>query len=244
MFKKFRALSLFATVLFFATAHAQTADDIVAKHIKATGGIEKLKSVKTMKITGSSSIPAMGMQATFTRRTMRPDLLRMDINVQGQDMVQAYDGEKAWQIVPFSGSTAPQAMPESEAKYFRMQADMDGPLVDYKKKGHSIELVGKEMVDEKEAYNLKVTMKGGDVVHLYIDSESYLQVKSKSVTPGPGGNPIEVEATFGDYKTIEGMAMAHTITQQNPMQGTVEIKMTGVEVNPEIDKSIFAMPKE
>ena len=242
MFRKTRFFTLLTCFAFVTLAQAQSVDDIIKKHIKASGGLEKLKSVKSMTITGTSSIPAMGVEATFTRKSMRPNLLRLDVDLQGQKMVQAFDGEKAWHIFPFTGSTATQAMPEAQAKAFRLQTDMDGPLIDYKSKGHKVELVGKEALGEREAYHLKVTMKSGEDIHIYLDSESYLQVKATAMTPGPGGNEIKVETMFSDYKEVDGMMMAHTMTQNNPMQGKVEIKMTSAEINPKLDTAIFKMP--
>ncbi|MCA9742453.1 hypothetical protein KC734_12985 [candidate division KSB1 bacterium] len=244
MLRKICLLGVATSLLAFASVQAQSVDDLIAKHLDAVGGVEKLKSIQSMKITGTSAIPAMGVTASFTRTSMRPNMMRMDVQVQGQTMVQAYDGETAWQIVPFGGDPTPQAMPEAQAKYFRMQADLDGMLVDFKKKGHKIEFIGKEPVEEKDAYNLKVTMNTGDVTNIYLDTESYLQVKSRLVTPGPGGNNLEIDSYFSDFKTVDGMTMAHTITQNNPMQGKVETKMTEVQVNPEVDKSIFQMPSK
>lgn len=244
MFQKTRIYSILVAVLFFATAQAQSVDDIIGKYIEALGGMEKLQAVKSIKIAGKSVVSTMGFEAEFTRQSMRPHFLRLDINVQGQNMVQAYDGENAWQIVPFTGNLDPQSMPDFQAKGFKIQADMDGPLIDYKKKGHKVELVGKEDLEGTKVYNLKITLKSGEIINMFINSEDYLLRKSKTKIAGPGGNEIETETYFSDYKLIDGTMMPRSITVNNPTQGNVKITVTEAKTNVELDDSFFRMPEK
>ncbi|MFQ5633180.1 MAG: hypothetical protein ACE5I1_30805, partial [bacterium] len=213
-------------------------------HIAALGGLDKIQAVKSTKVKGKLSIPMQGVEADFTRHSKRPHFIRLDVNIQGQEMVQAYDGETAWHIFPFMGDPTPQPMPEYQAKTFKLQADMDGPLVDYKKEGHKAELVGKEDMEGTEVYNLKVTLKSGEIFHHFIDSEHYLELKNIAKTKGPGGNEVEVVTYISDYKEVGGMMMPHSITVKNPMQGNVEITITTVVMNVDMDDSLFKMPEK
>jgi outer membrane lipoprotein-sorting protein len=242
MLKKLCFYGILASVLIFASAQAQSVDEIIEKHIEALGGMEKLQAIKSIKIAGKSAVTAMGFEAEFTRQSKRPHFIRLDVNIQGQSMVQAYDGENAWQIVPFTGNLDPQPMPDFQAKGFKIQADIDGPLIDYKKKGHKIELIGKEDLEGTEVYNLKITLKSGEIINMFIDSEHYLALKSKAKVAGPGGNEIESETYFSDYKLVDGTMMPHSITMKNPSQGSVEITVTEAKTNVEMDDSLFKMP--
>ena len=54
---------------------------------------------------------------------------------------------------------------------------MDGPLVNYKDKGSSLELVGKEKLNGRDVYNLTITLKEGQVRNIYLDARTFLEVK-------------------------------------------------------------------
>lgn len=244
MLKKIRNYAILAAVLIFTSALAQSVDEIIAKHVKALGGKEKMAAIKSLKFSGKMAIPAMGFEAEITRQSKRPNSLRMDISMQGQNIVQAYDGTNAWQINPMMGSVEPQKMPESQAKAMVQQSDMDGELVDYKKKGHQLELVGKEDLEGTEVYKLKCTPKTGNLFYSFIDSEHFLEIKRTTKTQGPGGNEVETESYFSDYKPVEGLMKPHAITIKNAMQGAFEISFTNVEVNIDIDDSVFSMPEK
>lgn len=234
-----------AIALFFSltvTALAQDVDKIIENHIKATGGREKIQAVKSLKVTGTMSLPAMGVEGEFTRRAKRPNLMRMDFAIQGQEMVQAYDGKTAWHIFPFMGNPDPQLMPEDQAKDIIEGADFDGALYDYKKKGHKIELIGKEDLEGTEAYKLKVDLKNGDTFYSYLDAEYFLELKRITKRKDSSGNEMEIQTEMSDYKPVQGVMMAHAMKILNPMQGTIEIKITDAEPNVAIEDSIFKMP--
>src|SRR5258708_40172392 len=101
-------LSIALFLAFSTLLSAQTADEIIAKHLDATGGLAKIQAVKTRRLTGN--FEANGMQAGFMELEARPNKLRREIVIQGMTMVQAYDGQAAWQLVPFTGKKDPEAL--------------------------------------------------------------------------------------------------------------------------------------
>ncbi len=219
-------------------ASSQTVDELIAKNIEAMGGYKKWKSIQSMKITGL--IQTQGMEMPFVRYAKRPNLLRIEATMQGQTMIQAYDGKTPWWIFPFMGSTDPQKMPPDQAEDFIQQADFDGPMIDYQKKGHKIELAGKEEVEGTEAYKLKITLKNGQVLHVYLDPEYYLEIKQTTFRKSQG-TEFEVETYFGDYKEVEGILLPHSIQIQAGIQKT-SLSIEKVEFNVEMDDSLFTMP--
>src|SRR5918992_1219320 len=141
-----RSLSLVLTTLALAlvsagVSSAQTVDEIVAKNLKARGGVEKFKSVNSMKI--NATVTAQGMKLPVTIYSKRPNMMREETEIQGQKMIRAFDGSTAWTVNPMMGG-APQALTGSAANMAVDSADLEGPLVDYKKKGHTVEFVGNE----------------------------------------------------------------------------------------------------
>lgn len=225
-----------------APAGAQTVDEIIAKHVEAVGGLDKIKAVKTVRMTGKITL-GPGIEAPVVMELKRPNSLRMDFTVQGMVGSQGYDGAVGWTFMPFQGSKAAQQMAEEELKMAREQADMDGPLVDYKAKGHTVELVGKDKVEGSDAYKLKVTLKDGVVRHMYIDAEHFLQLKDEARRT-IRGTEIDTETILGDYKEVGGMMFPHSIDSgQKGAPQRQKIVVEKIELNVPIDDARFKMPE-
>ena len=233
-------VGLVAGATLVAPAFAQTVDEVIAKANEARGGLEKMKAVQSVRMKGKMTM-GPGLEAPITIEMKRPRNARMEFTIQGMTGVQAYDGQQAWGISPM-GSKQPEPMPAEMAKELDNQADIDGPLVDFKAKGHQVELVGKEKVEGSDAWKLKLTLKSGDVQHLYLDADSYLEIRSESKRQ-VRGSEMEVETTIGDYKEVAGLLWPHSI--QSAAKGRPEkqtIAIESIEVNAAIDDARFKMP--
>lgn len=239
MLRKSLVAATFVALL-SAAASAQTAEEIVAKHIQARGGAAKLKSVKTLRMTGKRDIQP-GFSVPIVVEQMRPNKLRADITVQGMTGTLAYDGGQGWQLIPFQGKTDPEAMPEDMVKEFAEDSDIDGPLLDWKEKGHKIELVGKEQVEGTDAYRIKLTKKDGSVSDIWFDADSYLEIKSVSRRT-VRGTVQEVEAVTGDYKEVGGMMMPHSVQFGEKGQPKLSMTVEKIEINPAVEEARFKMP--
>ncbi len=240
MFRK--TLLLLALGLLLApVVQAQTVDEILAKHYDAMGGLEKLKALNTMRITGSMSM-GQGMEAPIVVERKRPGKRRVEFTVQGMTGVQAFDGEKAWSLMPFMGKKDPELSSDEDNKNELDDADFDGGLVDWKAKGHTVELVGKESVDGADAYKLKLTKKSGKVEYHYLDAETYLLVKEEG-TVKRRGTEMEGESTFSDYKDVQGYMMPFATEQGvKGMPQRQKMTISKIELNVPIDDSRFALP--
>ncbi len=237
-------LLLAAVALLCLPAQAQeiALDALLSSHFDALGGLDAIKLVQTTKATGRMTL-GPGMETTFTRYAVRPDKVRLEFEFQGMTGIQAYDGETGWMFMPFAGQTGPEPMPADLASQMEQESDMDGPLVDYQAKGHQIELMGTEDVEGAPCYKLKVTLNNGDVQYYYIDQEYYLLIKVTGTT-SIQGMEIEFENSFSDYKEVGGLLIPHSMQllgMQGPgSQGSIIID--SIEMNVEIDDSIFTMP--
>jgi hypothetical protein len=222
-------------------ASAQTVDELIAKNIEAKGGLAKLKAVKSQRATGKM-VMGPGMEAPIVIVSKRPNRTRLEFTFQGMTGMQAFDGKTAWSSMPFMGKKEPELMPPDQAKDFEEGADFDGILMDYKDKGRTVELVGKEQVEGADAYKLKVTFKSGSTRHVYLDAETFLEIKMESKRM-VRGSEVEGESYMSDYKEVGGMMMAHVLEQgMKGMPQRQKFVIDKVELNPEIDESVFAMP--
>jgi len=222
-------------------AGAQTLDEVLAKNYEARGGLDALHAVKTAKLSGTMTV-GPGVEAPFTWYWVRPNKMRMEFTVQGQTGVQAFDGTIGWMYLPFMGKAEPEKMPDELIKQLDQQADFEGPLVDWAAKGHQVELVGRESVEGTDAYKLKVTLKSGDVSHVYLDAEYFLEIKEEG-TRTMRGQEMEFESSSGDYKPVGKLVLPHSITSKaKGAPAGQTITFTAVELNPAIDEGIFVMP--
>ena len=220
-------------------AHAQSVDDILAKHYEACGGLAKLKALNTMRVTGSMTM-GPGMEAPITMERKRPGMRRMEFTIQGMTGIQAFDGAKTWSVMPFMGKKDPEVGTAEDNKNALDDADFDGALVDYKTKGHTIELMGKEPVEGADAYKLKVTKKNGNIEYDYLDAETYLLVKTEGKIKRRG-TEMDGETTYSDYKDVDGLMQAFSMEV-----GTKEMKQklafSKIELNVPLDDARFAVP--
>src|ERR1044072_4718995 len=149
MIRRILALVFSLAVAFCLEASAQTVDDIIKKNIEAPGGLQKIKAVKSVKVTGKFLPTDLGQDIPLVVQQKRPNLVRVDATFQGKTQTQAYDGTTGWKIDPFqgSGSSEPEKVAGEELKDIQEQSDMDGSMVDYKEKGNTVELIGKEELE-------------------------------------------------------------------------------------------------
>jgi len=236
MKKTIYILIVLMTVFSSNVLFAQSLDDVLENHFEAIGQDNLLK-VNTYMAT--IKVNQMGMELPMTMTMVRPNKFRIEMDIQGQQMVQAYDGESGWMIAPWV-STEPQDLAGQELKQAMEQTDIDGELYNYTEKGSTAELVGTEDMDGSDVYNIKLTTKDGDVKNFYIDVETFILLKQKGKVSAQG-QEFEVETTMGDYQEIEGVIMPMSIESKTPM-GTMNITIEEVKFNVEVDESIFERP--
>ena len=198
-------------VCFFTTlVFSQTADELVNKNIQAKGGIEKIKAIKSVRMTGRLT-GSGGFTASVGQESQRPNLLRQTFTLQGLTAVQAYDGSTGWQIQPFGGHKDPMLMGEDDLRDLQITSDFDGPLVDYKEKGNTVEYLGHDIVDGDDALRLKVTLKSGDVMYYYLDPDTFLEIRTE-VQEFIRGSVKENQTDLGSYKPVNGVMYPFSIT--------------------------------
>ena len=238
----YRLFVLLAVPCFSLFSLSQTADELVNKNIEAKGGLEKIKAVKTVRMTGKAVFPG-GFVAMGGQENMRPNLIRETFSLQGMTAVQAYDGTTGWQIQPFGGKKDPQLMGEDDTRDLVIDSDIDGPLVDYQAKGNKVEYMGHDVVDGDDALRLKVTLKDGDIVYYFLDPDTYLEIR-KETQEFIRGSVKENASEMGAYKPVGGVMYPYSISSgpKNDPNSWQTITMDKIEVNVPLDNADFAVP--
>ncbi|GAB3032988.1 DUF4292 domain-containing protein [Spirosoma fluviale] len=238
---KKQLITLVALVAIPALSFAQTADEVINKNIAAVGGADKIAAVKTVQFEQSMSVMGMDMKGKVS--TVIGQSSRNDISVMGQQMTQVVDGDKGWAINPMAGSSSAQALPDDQVKIQKANTYIIGTeLATAKINKYPVELVGKEKLNDKDVFNLKVTRPEG-VVNYFVDAATY-QLAGSKATISVQGQSGEIKSQYGNFKTIEGLTLPSTIELNSPaMPGAITMTVSNIVFNPKIDSTIFAMPK-
>jgi Outer membrane lipoprotein-sorting protein len=172
----------------------------------------------------------------------RPGRVRMETIIQDMAEVQAYDGKSGWQVSPFEGRRDPELLSEDDSKSLQVAADIDGPLVDYRDKGHKAELVGHDSVEGTDCYKIKLTLKNGDIRYYYLDTDSFLELKLETQT-SIRGTIREDEVYYGDYEQVNGLYYPFAIEAgQKGDTDRVKATVEKIEQNVPLDDSLFSVP--
>lgn len=238
--KKFTLIVLILFVFAGTMLFSESLEQVLAKNYETRGGLDKLRATKTMKASGKMVMEMQNMEMPMTMWFKKPNKLKMQTELMGQKMIMGFDGQKAWMIMPMMGTIDPQEMPAEQSKEIIQQAESMDPLVDYKKRGDQLELIGKEDMEGTEIYKLKMTKKSGREIFFYLDTETGIEIKTIAFIKVQG-KEMGVETFFGDYKEVSGIMMPFSISTKTAGMGT-KMLIDSYVINEKIEDSFFAMP--
>src|SRR6266481_8444426 len=253
---------------------------IVDKNVAARGGLQAWRAVQTMSMEGkvgaggnqratlpvpvpgkrgNQSIlpqrPPQEAQLPFMMELKRPRKMRLELQFNGQKAIQVFDGANGWKLRPFLNRRVVEPYTTDEMKSSSMQADLDGYLVDYAAKGTKIELAGMEKVEDRDTYKLKLTMKSGQSIHVWIDAQTYLEAKIEGQPRRLDGVYHPVEIYYRDYRPVSGLQIAHLLETKvlqvartakgfkDPPVPAEKIMIDKVVLNPNLEGSLFVKPQ-
>ena len=183
-------------------------------------------------------------QLPFVLEMKRPGKSRVEIQFAGKTAVQVYDGANGWKVRPFLNRNDVQPFTAEEAKAESEKAELDGPLVDYRAKGTKVELEGVEAVEGRDAYKLKLTTKTGDVQHIWIDTQNFLDVKVEGAPRRMDGRMRTVWIYQRDFRPVQGLMIPFVlVTAVDGYRETHSMVIEKVTVNPKLEDALFTKPK-
>lgn len=242
-------VAIFALAV-MAPAQAQTADEILASYFENIGGLEKLKAVKGMKMT--AKVNQQGMEIPLEIYQLSDGRQMTVINFQGKEMKQGvFDGETLWSH-NFMTMKAEKSDAETTENFKLNSNDFPDSFIDYKDKGYTVELLGKETIDGAETFKIKlvkepVTVDGKeeeDISFYFFDTENYVPIAMQSeVRMGPQKG-MTSEVTMSDYQEVEGLYFPFAMTQGAKGQPGSPITIERIELNPTLDDTAFSFPVE
>lgn len=221
-------------------AASPTADQIVERYIAARGGLSKIRGIQTLRQKAYVNAGA-GREGVAMREMKKPGKIRFELTVQGRTAAYIVNGDQGWGVNPFEKDLTPKALPEDVIMDAKEQADIEGPLVDWKAKGHRLELVGRESIDGRDAYKLKLDLKSGGSRYEYIDAKTWYQIRSDSTRKTRTGT-VTIQTKFGDFKKTSGIVFPRKVeVQAENRPDRLRLVVDQVEVNPKLNDARFAL---
>ena len=222
--------------------NASTLDELVSKNIEAKGGADALRALQSLRLTGKLLVDQGQIELAYVQMKKRPGEVRTEGTLQGMTQIEAYDGKEGWKISPFQGRKDPEKMSTDDVKSLMEDAEIDGPLVDWKAKGSTVDYLGTEDVDGTPAYKVKVVRKNGDVSFVFLDPDHFLEIRVVTQRIKHGAQE-EVETDLGDYEKTGGVFIPTSI--ESGRKGDPDkqkIIIDKAEANVPADEAIFHFP--
>lgn len=227
-----------------AQADDMTLDQLIAKNAEARGGEAAFDAVKSAKVSAKMNMG--GMEAPMTLYIKEPGKMRMDVEIQGATITQAWDGEAGWQVMPLMGVTDPQEMSEEEAKQMKRQDFIRGLLLTFKDKGYAGEYMGIDEIEGTQAHKVKITLEEGDVVYSYVDTDYFLEFMEVAESTDPQtGQSATLNISYGDFKPVGDLLMPFSveIKPEGAPAGSA-ITIDTIELNTDdVTDDLFEMPE-
>jgi len=248
--KTLKTILLAVLVGFSYTANAQTADEIITNYLENTGGIENWNKLEGVKM--SAKLNQGGMEIPIEITQLKDGRQMTVISFQGQQIKEGvFDGETLWSI-NFINQKAEKSDEETTANFKLTTNDFPSAFLNYKEKGYTVELMGKEDIDGTETFKIKlvkepVTVDGIEeesVSYYFFDTENFVPIAVESEIKFGQAKGMTQEISFSDYDEVDGLYFAFTFTQGIKGQPGQPITMEKIELNPQVDDKEFAFPEE
>lgn len=242
---------LFTLFIFLlgTSLQAQTVDQILDKYFEALGGKEKLKSIKGIKMT--AKLNQQGMEIPLEIVNLADGRQYVSFSIQGMSGWQnVYDGSTLWST-NFMTMKPEKSDAETTENFKTSLGDFPDPFLNYKAKGYTAELVGKETVDGTETYKIKLTKKPitvdgkkeDNVSFYFIDAENYVTLMvEQEIKSGQMKGQIS-QSTMSDYQEVDGLLFPFSMTQGVKGMGSQPLVISKIELNPSVDNKAFQFPE-
>lgn len=226
---------LFAFVFGNLSANAFNLDSLLIESVGGKLAAEKLKDLKSWEMRGRARFGEM--DGTFTRYFVKPNKYYMKITLPKLNLVQAYDGETAWQT-DLNGRV-------SELKgYLRDEMVQDIYMLSFEymfsdSLDKMARYLGTKEIKGKIYHEVAFFPFGDDTVMTYYDTATGLEHYSTS-----GIDQLASHAYQDDYRSVSGLLIPYHVKNEVPATNFVaEFFTTSVKLDPEVDLTIFAPPE-
>lgn len=238
LFIQLGVLTLLAQTLTLTAA--PSAEEVIDQHIKAIGGVDAAKKLKTRRIKGTFEMPTAGIYADYELITKAPDKLLSIITIPNLGTIQeGYDGKIGWTKNPFAGGISEKS--GAQLHQTRTQADFYRD-VELKDRLKELTHEGTKTVDGEECHVISGKDQVGNTERMYISTKDHLIKRLVVTIPAMSGDLMEATMRVSDYKKVDGIMIPHKVALIEPTEANFVLLFTSVTHNEPVDDSKFAKP--
>jgi len=225
-------------------AHEPAVAEIVKRNAAARGGVEAWQKLQTMVWAGhTESSNAPERKLSFLLELKRPSRMRFEIVSPSGKLVRIYDGTNGWKVHPDSnGIPDVKDYTEDELAFARSAQIIDGPLMDIVARGGNPRLIGTESIEDRKAFVLEARLPSGDVERVWVDAESFLELRLDREIQMSGGRTAVSTIVYRDYRPFKGLQIP-VIVETGSDKATDKLVIEKVALDPAIDDKTFAKPQ-
>ena len=223
-------------------ASAASAQDLIDRAVRATGGADKLRSIKTVKASATMSVSVAGggpvdLQTVTSIRY--PGSFRMDTTTPEGPLVQVFHNGEFWVKTAQGTREAPASV--ADEMRANVQRDSIGLLIGLLDRKMTAARVPDVEVGGRAMPAIEV--KGPTMAPLTIvfDPATALIVRQRYRAHGAQGPAVETEEEFSDFRDVSGLKVPFSAVLRVAGQVTVRRTLHRVEYNVALDPALFSI---
>jgi hypothetical protein len=225
------------------SAAEPSAGDIVARSVAARGGLDAWRRVDTMVWVGHIETARAPMpDVRFVMELKRPNKTRLEIHADGARSVRVFDGAHGWKLRAGRGRPEVQPYTPQEARFAQAGPGIEGPIIGAAANRSAVKLVSLDQMAGRKAHHLKVRLANGNDEDVWVDAETYLEIRHDRTADDPSGASRRVSVTYGDYRNVEGLMVPFLVETGGGGASADRMKIETVVLNAPLDDSTFGNP--
>jgi len=208
-----------------------TCDEVIAKHLEATGLLNASDEIKNYSIDGEINQNKMKFPIKIQAKV--PDKFRMDMMFNSITFVKISNGENMWEYNPMNDTLVSKTGDGSEARDFIDR--WTGGLSNYQARGLKVKLLGMAKIEDIDVYKLEVIFNETTRIY-FIDKFSYLIHRIDD-------GDTESKVTFySDFRKSGNYLLPFSMVGYENGVPSIGMKFKTVQINTEIADSAFNKP--
>jgi len=221
-------------------------EQVLERNVAARGGLEAWRAIQTMTWTGQVRIPGESAPPMpFVMALQRPNKTHFEIASADKRFTRVFNGSTGWRLRP-GGNGQPElkVLSKEEAAFSRDEFVIDGPLIDHAAKGVAVKLAGLDEIEGRKAYLLEVRLPAGASRRIWVDAETFLDVRCDRPSTSPLTTGAPVSVYYRDFRPVNGLVIPHVIETRpgTGPGGTQVLAIESIAVNPPMPMQTFARP--
>jgi zinc protease len=214
---------------------------ILAKCLKAAGGVENFKKVRTIRADVLLGVKAMGRELELRgcMRAEMPGSVRVDVEGPFGPISQVMTKDSAWKA---TGTSVQALKPQEARRNLRTLIQSDLGLMcmlAHGEEGYNVQALDPLRDGERELIGVELESQSLGRIKIWFDAQTKLLARLRYASDGV---QREYDKLFSEHTRFGPLLLAGNIADKDPA-GPQSIRMLNVEINPQLDPKLLDKPE-